>query len=28
VLGDDLFFPTLGAAVDAYLAQHRVDWKP
>ncbi len=22
------FYPTLGAAVDAYLEQHRVDWKP
>jgi len=21
-------FPTLGAAVDAYLDQHSVDWKP
>jgi MFS superfamily sulfate permease-like transporter len=28
VLGDDLFCPTLGAAVDAYLAEYEVDWKP
>jgi high affinity sulfate transporter 1 len=27
VLGSDIFHPTLGAAVDAYLAQHRVDWR-
>ena len=27
-LGDDSFYPTLGAAVDAYLDEHRVDWKP
>ena len=27
-LGNDSFYPTLGAAVDAYLAEHRVDWKP
>ena len=28
VLGEPLFHPTLGAAVDAYLADHEVDWKP
>jgi high affinity sulfate transporter 1 len=28
VLGEPLFYPTLGAAVDAYLADHGVDWKP
>jgi MFS superfamily sulfate permease-like transporter len=22
------FYPTLGAAIDAYLAEHSVDWKP
>ncbi|HXV23957.1 MAG TPA: sulfate permease [Alphaproteobacteria bacterium] len=27
-LGHDSFHPTLGAGVDAYLAEHRVDWKP
>jgi hypothetical protein len=26
-LGEQSFYPTLGAAVDAYLAEHRVDWK-
>jgi high affinity sulfate transporter 1 len=26
--GDASFFPTLGAAVDAYLATHRIDWTP
>jgi high affinity sulfate transporter 1 len=26
LLGSDIFHPTLGAAVDAYVAQHRVDW--
>jgi high affinity sulfate transporter 1 len=26
--GDDSFYPTLGAAVDAYLADHAVDWTP
>jgi high affinity sulfate transporter 1 len=24
----DSFYPTVGAAVDAYLAEHKVDWKP
>jgi MFS superfamily sulfate permease-like transporter len=28
VLGDDLFHPTLGAAVDAYLAAFKLDWTP
>jgi high affinity sulfate transporter 1 len=28
VLGEPLFHPTLGAAVDAYLADHHVDWRP
>jgi high affinity sulfate transporter 1 len=28
VLGEPLFYPTLGAAVDAYLADHEVEWKP
>ena len=27
-LGADVFYPTIGAAVDAYLAEHGVDWKP
>ena len=26
--GPENFAPTLGAAVDAYLAEHSVDWKP
>jgi high affinity sulfate transporter 1 len=28
ILGEPLFHPTLGAAVDAYLADHPVEWKP
>jgi high affinity sulfate transporter 1 len=27
-LGPGAFHPTIGAAVDAYLAEHAVDWKP
>ena len=27
-LNEPLFYPTLGAAVDAYLADHHVDWTP
>jgi MFS superfamily sulfate permease-like transporter len=27
-LGTGAFHPTVGAAVDAYLAEHAVDWKP
>jgi high affinity sulfate transporter 1 len=27
-IGTDAFHPTIGAAVDAYLAEHAVDWKP
>jgi high affinity sulfate transporter 1 len=27
-LGTDIFYPTIGAAIDAYLAEHNVDWKP
>ncbi len=27
-LGAECFYPTLGAAVDAYLEEHSVDWKP
>src|SRR5262249_24238615 len=27
-LGADIFYPTIGAAVDAYLADFAVDWKP
>jgi MFS superfamily sulfate permease-like transporter len=27
-LGSASFYPTLGAAVDAYLDEHSVDWKP
>jgi len=27
-LGSDVFYPTIGAAVDAYLAEYAVDWKP
>jgi hypothetical protein len=26
--GDPSFHPTLGASVDAYLADYKVDWKP
>jgi MFS superfamily sulfate permease-like transporter len=26
--GSANFYPTLGAAVDAYLEEHSVDWKP
>ena len=26
--GADDFYPTIGAAVDAYLLQHEIDWKP
>jgi len=28
VLGKNIFHPTTGAAVDIYLADHNVDWKP
>ena len=28
LLGTDIFYPTLGAAVDAYLADYAVDWTP
>jgi high affinity sulfate transporter 1 len=28
LLGPGAFHPTVGAAVDAYLAEHTVDWKP
>jgi hypothetical protein len=27
-IGTDAFHPTIDAAVDAYLAEHAVDWKP
>jgi hypothetical protein len=27
-IGKDNFHPTVGAAVDDYLADHKVDWKP
>jgi MFS superfamily sulfate permease-like transporter len=27
-LGSDIFYPTIGAAVDDYLARYTVDWKP
>jgi high affinity sulfate transporter 1 len=27
-LGTDIFYPTLGAAVDAYLEDYAIDWKP
>ena len=27
-LGTDIFYPTVGAAIDAYLADFAVDWKP
>jgi MFS superfamily sulfate permease-like transporter len=27
-LGADIFYPTIGAAVDAYLSDFKVDWKP
>jgi hypothetical protein len=26
--GTPNFYPTLGAAIDAYLSDHAVDWKP
>jgi hypothetical protein len=26
--GTESFYPTIGAAVDAYLEEHSVDWKP
>ena len=26
--GPATFYPTIGAAVDAYLEEHSVDWKP
>jgi hypothetical protein len=26
-LGEEAFFPTMGAAVSSYLAVHRVDWQ-
>jgi hypothetical protein len=26
--GPTNFYPTIGSAVDAYLEQHAVDWKP
>jgi len=28
VLGEHIFFPTIGAAVDQYLKDYQVDWKP
>ncbi|HYQ39389.1 MAG TPA: SulP family inorganic anion transporter, partial [Pseudomonas sp.] len=28
VFGENVFQPTVGAAVDAYLSDHRVDWRP
>jgi high affinity sulfate transporter 1 len=28
LLGTNAFHPTIGAAIDAYLAEHAVDWKP
>ncbi|MBX7139626.1 MAG: sulfate permease [Chitinophagales bacterium] len=28
VLGSDIFYPTIGAAVDRYLEEFKVDWKP
>ena len=27
-LGTDIFYPTIGAAIDAYLVDFAVDWKP
>jgi MFS superfamily sulfate permease-like transporter len=27
-LGGDIFYPTIGAAVDKYLEQYAVDWTP
>jgi hypothetical protein len=27
-LGSDIFHPAIGAAVDAYLENYTVDWKP
>jgi high affinity sulfate transporter 1 len=27
-IGEDIFHPTIGAAVDAYLQEQQVDWKP
>jgi high affinity sulfate transporter 1 len=28
VLGTNIFHPTMGAAVDAYLEEYKIDWKP
>jgi len=28
LLGSKAFHPTIGAAIDDYLAQYAVDWKP
>lgn len=28
VLGKNIFHPTMGAAVDAYLEEYKIDWKP
>jgi hypothetical protein len=28
LLGSGVFHPTVGAAVDAYLEEHAVDWQP
>ncbi|MEB3901683.1 hypothetical protein ACNFCI_10285 [Pseudomonas sp. NY15356] len=27
-IGNDIFHPTVGAAVEAYLEDHGVDWTP
>ncbi|MNQ59722.1 STAS domain protein [compost metagenome] len=27
-IGSEVFHPTVGAAVDAYLEEHNVDWTP
>jgi hypothetical protein len=28
ILGSDIFYPTIGAAVDDYLVKYKIDWKP
>ena len=27
ILGDDIFYPTIGSAVDNYLDRYRIEWK-
>ena len=28
ILGADIFYPTIGAAVDHYLVKYKIEWKP